>query len=269
MLDATVGQNGVTQAREFIAAAGVTGIVLDEARRHGQGRRRRRHRQRFEGADSLRRRRRRHRRPGAVFSRRVRRRAVRGKVVTDGRLHGSRAVSGGARPRADEPQPDGRRGRGRLPTASSSVRDSTSGRGRRTRRCRRSTWPARARAGRRCIARSSLVAIRAAPVRARRGSSTRASRGWWRRRSIRIRAWMVAASRYLRDQGLAVEVGLRGSGGRPAERGVFHADARRPAVRHPEGGDQPGRLSRAGARTANPADLGSGEPARARCPGRG
>ena len=28
VLDATVGQNGVTQAREFIAAAGVTGIVL-------------------------------------------------------------------------------------------------------------------------------------------------------------------------------------------------------------------------------------------------
>jgi fused signal recognition particle receptor len=28
VLDATVGQNGVTQAREFLAAAGVTGIVL-------------------------------------------------------------------------------------------------------------------------------------------------------------------------------------------------------------------------------------------------
>src|SRR6185312_14671721 len=28
VLDATVGQNGVTQAREFTAAAGVTGIVL-------------------------------------------------------------------------------------------------------------------------------------------------------------------------------------------------------------------------------------------------
>jgi len=28
VLDATVGQNGVTQAKEFTAAAGVTGIVL-------------------------------------------------------------------------------------------------------------------------------------------------------------------------------------------------------------------------------------------------
>ena len=28
VLDATVGQNGVTQAREFTAAAGVTGVVL-------------------------------------------------------------------------------------------------------------------------------------------------------------------------------------------------------------------------------------------------
>jgi fused signal recognition particle receptor len=28
VLDATVGQNGVTQAREFMAAAGVNGIVL-------------------------------------------------------------------------------------------------------------------------------------------------------------------------------------------------------------------------------------------------
>jgi fused signal recognition particle receptor len=28
VLDATVGQNGLTQAREFTAAAGVTGIVL-------------------------------------------------------------------------------------------------------------------------------------------------------------------------------------------------------------------------------------------------
>ena len=28
VLDATVGQNGLTQAREFMAAAGVTGIVL-------------------------------------------------------------------------------------------------------------------------------------------------------------------------------------------------------------------------------------------------
>ena len=28
MLDATVGQNGVAQAREFMAAAGVNGIVL-------------------------------------------------------------------------------------------------------------------------------------------------------------------------------------------------------------------------------------------------
>ena len=51
------------------------------------------------------------------------------------------------------------------------------------------------------------------------------------------------------SRGLAVEVGLRERGGRPAERGVLHADARGPAVRHPEGGDQPGRLSRAGART--------------------
>jgi len=38
VLDATVGQNGLAQAREFTAVAGVTGIVPHQARWHREGR---------------------------------------------------------------------------------------------------------------------------------------------------------------------------------------------------------------------------------------
>ena len=40
VLDATTGQNGLTQARVFGDVVDVTGIVLDQARRHRQGRHR-------------------------------------------------------------------------------------------------------------------------------------------------------------------------------------------------------------------------------------
>ena len=40
VLDATTGQNGLTQARVFTEVVDVTGIVLDQAGRHGQGRHR-------------------------------------------------------------------------------------------------------------------------------------------------------------------------------------------------------------------------------------
>ena len=62
----------------------------------------------------------------------------------------------------------------------------------------------------------------------------------------------------------------RGGGRRPrrrarrhAEPAVLHADARRAAVRGPQGGDQPRRPHRRGARPAHDADVGGGEPPRA------
>ena len=79
VLDATVGQNGLVQAREFAAVAGVTGVVLTKldgtakggvavAIAHDLG-----------AADPLRRGRRGDRRSAAVFRRRLHRRAVQGR----------------------------------------------------------------------------------------------------------------------------------------------------------------------------------------------
>ena len=82
MLDATVGQNGVTQAREFTSVAGVNGIVLTKLDGTAKGGVAVAIANDLEAADSLRRRRRRHRRPGAVLRRRIRRRPVRREVVT-------------------------------------------------------------------------------------------------------------------------------------------------------------------------------------------
>lgn len=43
VLDATTGQNAMTQAREFSKATDVSGIVLTKARRNGKRRHRPRH----------------------------------------------------------------------------------------------------------------------------------------------------------------------------------------------------------------------------------
>ncbi len=77
VIDATTGQNGLTQARIFAEVVDVTGIVLDEARRHGQGRHRDLCAARARCAGQARRVGRRRRRPGAVRGRGVRRRPAR------------------------------------------------------------------------------------------------------------------------------------------------------------------------------------------------
>ena len=56
MLDATVGQNGLAQAREFMSAAGVNGIVLTKLDGTAKGGVAVAIAQRSEAADSLRRR---------------------------------------------------------------------------------------------------------------------------------------------------------------------------------------------------------------------
>jgi fused signal recognition particle receptor len=70
VLDATVGQNGVAQAREFMSVAGVNGIVPAKLDGTAKGRRGGSDCKRPETADPLRRRRRGYRRPGAVQRRR-------------------------------------------------------------------------------------------------------------------------------------------------------------------------------------------------------
>ena len=81
VLDATVGQNGVTQAREFTAAAGVTGIVLTKLDGTAKGgvavaiAHDLKLPIRWVGTGET------HRGPGAVLDRRVRRRPVRSVVV--------------------------------------------------------------------------------------------------------------------------------------------------------------------------------------------
>ena len=188
VLDATVGQNGVTQAREFMGAAGVNGIVLTKLDGTAKGGVGGRDRPRPEAADPLRRRRRGHRRPRAVLGRRVRRRAVRGEVVNTDQQFMDRALFHAAR------------GRGRTspnPLVGAVVvvaggRDRRSGLSRARGRAARGGPRAgrgggAARAARRCTARSSRAVIRDAPVRASPGSSRRASRASSRPRRIRIR----------------------------------------------------------------------------------
>ena len=69
VIDATTGQNGVAQAREFTKAAAITGRRPDEARRHREGGRRARDPARARRPDPLRRRRRGPRRPPRFRSR--------------------------------------------------------------------------------------------------------------------------------------------------------------------------------------------------------
>ena len=167
VLDATVGQNGLAQAREFTSVAGVNGIVLTKLdgtakggiavaiahdlklpiRYVGVG----------EGIDDL-----------LPFSPDgVRRRAVPAKVVnahakeTKGheghegsgdracvrrRDDAARAVPCGARRGADDAESDGRRGAWSRPTASSSATAGTSARASRMPKSTPSTTPASARA---------------------------------------------------------------------------------------------------------------------------
>ena len=77
VLDATTGQNGLVQARQFTEAVGVTGHRAHQARRHGQGRHRARDPIRARPADQARRARRGRGGPGAVRPGRVRRRPLR------------------------------------------------------------------------------------------------------------------------------------------------------------------------------------------------
>ena len=199
VLDATVGQNGVAQAREFMSVAGVNGIVLTKLDGTAKGGVAVAIAARSEAADPLRRRRRGDRRPGAVFRRRNTSTAL---FRRNGDVKWSSATTWSARcftpraaQRAHQPQParrrrrrvgGRRRGRAGLPRA----RRRAARRGARARRRR-----ARARAARRCTARSSRAATRAAPARASAGSSTPASRGSSRRSRIRIRRCAAAASR--------------------------------------------------------------------------
>ena len=82
MLDATVGQNGVAQAREFMSVAGVNGIVLTKLDGTAKGgvavaiAHDLKLPIRYVGVGEG------HRRSRAVLGRRVRRRAVRREVVT-------------------------------------------------------------------------------------------------------------------------------------------------------------------------------------------
>ena len=116
VLDATVGQNGLAQAREFMAVAGVNGIVLTKLDGTAKGGIAVAIAQRPEAADPLRRRRRRHRRPDSRSRPRSTspRSSRTNGEVTRRPAHGPRARARRARTRDDQPQPDGRRGhRGR------------------------------------------------------------------------------------------------------------------------------------------------------------
>ena len=57
VLDATMGQNAISQAQEFCAAVAVTGLALTKPRRHRAWRRDLRARREVQAADTLRRRR--------------------------------------------------------------------------------------------------------------------------------------------------------------------------------------------------------------------
>ena len=74
VLDATVGQNGLAQAREFMSVAGVNGIVLTKLDGTAKGGIAVAIAHDLKLADPLRRRRRRHRRSDPVLARRLRRR---------------------------------------------------------------------------------------------------------------------------------------------------------------------------------------------------
>ena len=69
VLDATTGQNGLIQAKQFLDTADLTGIVLTKARRHSQGRHRLCHRKRPAAAGEICWRRRADRRPARVQAR--------------------------------------------------------------------------------------------------------------------------------------------------------------------------------------------------------
>ena len=120
---------------------------------------------------------------------------------------------------------------------------------------------ARGPAARRCTARSSRAAIRDAPDPASAASSTPASAGWWPPWRIRIPRCAAAASRSCARTASQSMSALR-RGRRRAEPAVLHPDARRPAIRDFEGGDEHRRPDRGGARRADRAHLRRCEPPR-------
>ena len=139
VLDATVGQNGLAQAREFAAVAGVTGVVLTKldgtakggvavAIAHDLGLP-----IRFVGVGES------HRRPAAVLRRRLRQRACSGVVVSDLALMRRALFHAAPRCRA-RPRPTRWSARWwSIATASWSGRAGTSAPAGRTPRCTR--WP--------------------------------------------------------------------------------------------------------------------------------
>ena len=177
-----------------------------------------------------------------------------------------RALFHAARGRGpDQSEPDGRRGRRVAPTASSSGRASTSAPASRTPRCVRSTRRATRARGATLYCtlepcchhgphRSVRQPHRRRRHRARRGRGRGSESAGPRARASRICARTASRSR---------SASARERRGR-AEPAVLHADARGAAVRHPEGGDQRRRPHRRGAGTADAADVGGGQPPRAR-----
>ena len=120
--------------------------------------------------------------------------------------------------------------------------------------------PARAPAARRSTARSSRAAT-SGPHRARAsaGSSTPASSGSSRRSRIRIPPCAAAASRFCASRGVAVEVGLSAETAIALNQPFFTLMRERRPFVDPQGGDEPRRPHRRGARPPDAADVGGGE----------
>ena len=238
VLDATVGQNGLAQAREFMSVAGVNGIVLTKLDGTAKGGIAVAIAQRSEAADPLRRRRRGDRRPDSVLAGRVRRRAVRGEMVTATRRRPctcAGAGARGARARHDQPRTRWsarcrrrRRRRGRPRVRTSSPAD-------RTRKFARWRTPgARARgATLYCTLEPCSHTGRTGPC-APASSPPDPARGRCRAR-IRIRCQRARDRRFsARTASRSTSASLRPRRAR-LNRAVLHADAARTAVRHDEG----------------------------------
>ena len=239
MLDATTGQNGLEQARKFTESSGVTGIVLDQARRHGQGRHRGGHRARAEPADPLRRRRRKGRRPAAVRSREVHRIALR--KMNRWILHGKRWTWRGKGAGAGQSEPDG----GRRAGADGEV----VGRGFHTYAgVKHAEIIALEQAGERARGATSTSIWNPAPTRAAPALRRRADRGRCGARVSRHAGSQSAGAREgfrrLREAGIEVEMSGVRRRGRKAERAVRPLHAHRPSAGDAEDRHHAGRQDR-------------------------